>query len=49
MTDPGSPLKPQFDDLKQQHASDELGMWLFLCTEILLFGGLKSDRSHVVL
>lgn len=40
MTDPGSPLKPQFDDLAQQHASDELGMWLFLCTEILLFGGL---------
>jgi cytochrome c oxidase subunit 3 len=39
---PGTPsaLAHQFDDLKQQHDSDELGMWLFLSTEIMFFGGL---------
>jgi cytochrome c oxidase subunit III len=36
----GSPLAHQFDDLEQQHAADELGMWVFLSTEILLFGAL---------
>src|ERR1700686_1978810 len=35
-----SALAHQFDDLKQQHDSDELGMWLFLSTEIMFFGGL---------
>lgn len=40
MPDHASPLEPQFDDLQQQHASDILGMWVFLATEILLFGGL---------
>jgi cytochrome c oxidase subunit 3 len=33
-------LAHQFDDLEQQHESDELGMWLFLSTEIMFFGGL---------
>ena len=33
-------LKHHFDDLAQQHEADTLGMWLFLATEILLFGGL---------
>lgn len=33
-------LAHQFDDLKQQHEADELGMWLFLSTEIMFFGGL---------
>lgn len=33
-------LVHQFDDLKQQHDADELGMWLFLSTEIMFFGGL---------
>jgi cytochrome c oxidase subunit 3 len=35
-----SPLVHQFDDLKQQHNADELGMWLFLATEIMFFGGM---------
>src|SRR6186997_2133621 len=35
-----APLVHQFDDLKQQHDADELGMWLFLSTEIMFFGGL---------
>lgn len=33
-------LKHHFDDLGQQHASERLGMWMFLATEILFFGGL---------
>ena len=30
----------QFDDAEQQHDASTLGMWLFLVTEILFFGGL---------
>ncbi len=30
----------QFDDMAQQRRADTLGMWLFLATELLLFGGL---------
>ena len=30
----------QFDDREQQHVSAELGIWIFLVTEVLLFGGL---------
>lgn len=33
-------LAHQFDDLDQQEEADTLGMWLFLGTEIMLFGGL---------
>jgi cytochrome c oxidase subunit III len=29
-----------FDDAEQQYASAEFGMWLFLATEVLFFGGL---------
>jgi cytochrome c oxidase subunit 3 len=35
-----SALKEQFEDLEQQHEASMLGMWLFLATEILFFGGL---------
>ena len=34
------PLAHHFDDLPQQHAAGELGMWIFLCTEVMFFGGL---------
>lgn len=30
----------QFDDARQQHESASLGMWTFLVTEVLFFGGL---------
>ena len=30
----------QFDDAVQQHDASGLGMWVFLLTEILFFGGL---------
>ena len=35
-----SPLAHQFDDLSQQNAADDLGIWLFLCTELMFFGGM---------
>lgn len=33
-------LSPQFDSLEQQHATRTFGMWVFLMTELMLFGGL---------
>ena len=30
----------QFDDLEQQHDASILGMWIFLATEVMFFGGL---------
>ncbi|MBX7246066.1 MAG: cytochrome c oxidase subunit 3 family protein [Candidatus Sumerlaeaceae bacterium] len=33
-------LAHHFEDLEQQKESAALGMWLFLCTEVLFFGGL---------
>ena len=30
----------QFDDLEQQRSAAQLGMWVFLATEVLFFGGL---------
>jgi len=38
----GVPRAHHFDTSEQQHESGRLGMWLFLATEILLFGGLFS-------
>lgn len=34
------PLAPQFDDLDQQRETASLGMWAFLATELMFFGGL---------
>jgi len=33
-------LQHHYRDMEQQHDAAKLGMWLFLATEILLFGGL---------
>src|SRR6202163_3791510 len=33
-------LAHQFDDLEQHREATSLGMWVFLATEILFFGGL---------
>src|SRR5712691_7819749 len=33
-------LAHQFEDLAQQHDADTLGIWLFLVTEIMFFGGV---------
>ncbi len=35
-------LEHQFETLDQQHHADTLGMWLFLATEVLFFGGLLT-------
>jgi cytochrome c oxidase subunit III len=35
-----SPLEHQFDDIAQQRHAATLGMWLFLATEVLLFGAM---------
>jgi len=38
----GSPsaLAHHFEDLGQQHEASSLGMWLFLATEVMFFGGV---------
>ena len=38
-------LAEQFDDLTQQHDTASLGMWVFLVTEILFFGGLFAGYT----
>src|SRR5581483_11915208 len=35
-------LEPQFADRRQQHTASVLGMWVFLATEVLLFGGIVT-------
>ena len=34
------PLAHHFNTLEQQHSANVLGMWVFLLTELMLFGGL---------
>src|ERR1051325_6914811 len=40
MTTKIDPLAPHFADLEQQHEAATLGMWIFLATELMFFGGL---------
>ncbi|HEX3067861.1 MAG TPA: cytochrome c oxidase subunit 3 family protein [Thermoanaerobaculia bacterium] len=35
-------LQHHFEDLGQQHEASTLGMWMFLATEILFFGGVLA-------
>ena len=35
-------LSHQFDDVEQQSEASMLGMWLFLATEVMFFGGLLT-------
>lgn len=35
----------QFDDARQQYAAASLGMWVFLVTEIMFFGGLFAGYA----
>jgi cytochrome c oxidase subunit 3 len=37
-----TPLAHHFRDLGQQHEAGTLGMWLFLATEVLFFGGVLT-------
>lgn len=38
-------LKEHFDDLEQQHEASNLGMWVFLATELMFFGGLFTGYT----
>lgn len=38
-------LRPQFDTPAQQHEAAVLGMWVFLATEVMLFGGLFTGLA----
>jgi len=38
-------LAEQFDDLEQQHEASSLGMWVFLATEVMFFGGLFAGYA----
>ena len=40
-----SPLAHQFEDLEQQHEAASLGMWIFLATEVMFFGGLFAGYT----
>ena len=40
MPEHSTALAHQFDDIEQQHESVSLGMWIFLATEIMFFGGM---------
>ncbi len=37
---PTALVAEQFDDIEQQHDAAKLGMWIFLATEVMFFGGL---------
>lgn len=45
MSSESTSVAHQFDDLAQQREADTLGMWVFLLTEILLFGGVFLGYS----
>ncbi len=40
-----SALAHQFEDLGQQHEAASLGMWVFLATEVMFFGGLFAGYA----
>lgn len=40
-----SPLAHQFEDLEQQQEAASLGVWIFLATEVMFFGGLFAGYT----
>ena len=40
MSEPGAVLAHHFDDMDQQREAATLGVWIFLVTEVLFFGGM---------
>lgn len=46
MTSPLRPLADHFDDLEQQGTAARMGMWVFIASEILLFGGLFTAYTY---
>ena len=45
LSEHASALAHQFDDLTQQYDACTLGMWVFLLTEIMFFGGLFAGYT----
>ena len=45
MTERPTALAHHFDDMAQQYEASHLGMWLFLLTEIMFFGGLFTGYA----
>lgn len=45
MSETQAALANQFDDLEQQREASSLGMWVFLITEIMFFGGLFTGYT----
>ncbi|HEX9637142.1 MAG TPA: cytochrome c oxidase subunit 3 family protein [Acidobacteriota bacterium] len=45
MAESATALAHQFDDLEQQREAGYLGMWTFLVTEILFFGGIFTGYT----
>ena len=39
------PVAEQFEEIGQQHEADRLGMWIFLATEVMFFGGLLAGYT----
>ena len=35
----------QFDDAEQQHEASWIGMWIFLATEVMFFGGMFTGYT----
>jgi cytochrome c oxidase subunit 3 len=45
MSEAGAAVAHQFEDLDQQHDAVTLGMWIFLVTEVMFFGGLFNGYA----
>ena len=45
MSQAESAIAHQFNDAEQQHDASTLGMWIFLVTEVMFFGGLFAGYS----
>lgn len=45
MAERATALVHQFDDLEQQREASSLGMWVFLVTEIMFFGGMFTGYT----
>ena len=45
MAEPGPALAGQFEDLEQQQDASWLGMWVFLLTEVMFFGGMFAGYA----
>ena len=46
MSESSRALVHQFDDPEQQRSASRIGMWIFLATEIMFFGGMFTGYSY---